>query len=249
MDRVLLTNMRRFLQQPGCCAFAAIAEVGNYYDRRIDYDYICSLKQPDGEGLYTSDIAILLNQIGFTNVKVISADVSLLDSAWRSYSRNKLVESFKKMSRARSLHEGYRLSAKGFSQFLADTENHNSLEIDFHLGDRIREALDDGKPVLASFNWNLFFGIPKSNDKDEIDPIKGESENHQIVIYGYDEKGVNILDSHHEFYKRKLKKYGNGRYKIGWEVLMTVMGAGEIIIPSEFVKDRIDELVSCEESC
>ena len=57
-----------------------------------------------------------------------------------------------------------------------------------------------------------------------------------MAVNGYDDKGVWIVDSHHKCYKYKRKKYRRGFYKIPWENLMTIMGQGDIIIPSNYVE-------------
>jgi hypothetical protein len=65
--------------------------------------------------------------------------------------------------------------------------------------------------------------------------MKGDYSEHEVVIYGYDEKGVYILDSHHKLYRGRLAKYRKGRYKMDWETLHTVMGFGDLIIPERYV--------------
>lgn len=242
MDKVILTGMKRFEQEPGCCAFGAVAAVANYLHRAIDYDLVCRVKRPDGEGLYTPDIGTLLNTVGFKKVKIISADLSQLDFKWADLSKKKLIEQMKEYRRKHPDQEG-RDVARQYVKFLEGEED-NQLTIDMHFGQHIRESLIAGTPVLASFNWNLFFSFPKWNEFGDADPIKGDFEQHEIVIYGFDDKGVNILDSHHEMYKGKLKKYRSGRYKMDWETLMTVMGFGDLIIPSGFDVERANELVS-----
>lgn len=239
MERVLLPRMRRYLQDAGACAFGAVASVGNYFNRKLNYDVVCKILQPDGEGLYTPDIGILLNTVGFTEVTIITADLDQVDFKWKDLTKNKLVEQLK-TSRRSHPDSGCREVARQYVKFL-EAESGNNLVIDMHFGDHIRKALDQGVPVLASFNWNLFFNMPKWNEYGEDDPIKGEFEQHEVVIYGYDDKGVNILDSHHEMYKGKLKKYRRGRYRMDWETLMTTMGCGDLIIPGGYAIERTNE--------
>ena len=242
---IILKNMKRYLQGPGECAYAAVTSAGNYHDKRINYEFVCNLMPPDGDGLYTPDIGVLLNTIGFTEVKVITADIDLVDFGWKNLSKKKLIEQMKNVRR-RHPDQGGRDVARSYVSFLSDSKNTNELLVDMKFGQHIRSALDNGNPVLASFNWNLFFNFPKWNEYGEPDPIKGDHESHEILIYGYDEKGVRILDSHHEMYKGKLKKFGSGRYKMDWETLMTCMGFGDLIIPSGFSLERINEQLVCE---
>lgn len=245
MEKVLLPKLKRFLQDPSCCAWASVASVGNFFNRKIDYDFVCGVMEPDGNGLYTPSIAMLLNEIGFKEVTVVSADLDQLDFCWKGLTKNKLILELKRCRR--SPRYEYREQVQQYIEFLEDKENRNNLVIDMHFGNHIREALDNGLPVLISFNWNLFFNYPKWNDNREVDPIKGEFEQHEVVVYGYDDKGVNILDSHHEMYKGKLRKFRSGRYKMDWETLMTVMGTGDLIIPGGYSIERANEqLVSSD---
>ncbi len=229
--------MRRFEQDPGCCAHGAVAAVANYANRKITYDTVCEIHPPDGEGLYTPDIAMLLNTVGFTRVNIISADLEQLDFKWAGLSKNKLIGELKEYRRKHPDACGREI-ARQYITFLEKDGCDNSLVLDMHFGNYIREALSNGKPVLASFNWNLFFSMPKHNKFGENDPIKGDAEQHEVVIYGCDDKGVNILDSHHEMYKGKLKKYRSGRYRMDWETLMTVIGTtGDLIVADGYTEE------------
>ena len=80
----------------------------------------------------------------------------------------------------------------------------------------------------------MFFRFAKEKADGSLDPIKGDYEEHAVVIYGYNNRGVYICDSHHQFYKYRLKKYKKGFYCISWEQLMTVMGTGDVFLPEEF---------------
>lgn len=233
---VTLKYMRRYLQDAGACAFGAVATVGNHFNRNINYDIVCKIESPDGNGLYTPNIGLLLNKVGFEKVTVITADLDLVDFKWQNLSKHKLIEEIKQSKRKHPQAECRDILRQYFNFLNAKKEN--NLIIDHHFGNYIRSAIDSGLPVLASFNWNLLFKHPKFNDFGEIDPIKGEAESHEIVICGYDNKSVNIIDSHHEMYKGKLKKFRNGRYKIEWEIFMTVLGHGDLIIPDQYSKEN-----------
>lgn len=237
--------MRRYLQDPGACAFGAVASVGNHFDRKINYDTVCKIECPDGDGLYTPQIGLLLNKVGFTAVTIVTADLDQVDFKWESLSKKKLIEQLKTSRRSHPI-KNCRDVARHYVNFL-ESENGNNVIIDRQFGHHIRNGIDNGLPVLVSFNWNLFFRFPKWNSDGKPDPIRGDFEQHEVVIYGYDDSGVNIIDSHHEMYKGKLKKYRNGRYKMDWETLMTTMGAGDLIIPNEFSKEKAyEQLVSLE---
>lgn len=231
-------RVQRFLQEPGECAIAAAASVANFYHKDINYDFARDICDPDGEGMYTADIARLLNRLGFTKVTVISADLNQLDFEWKKLSKDDLIAQLKRSSRWNP-DLGYRDCASSYVKFLTDDTCNNDLVIDSHFGNHIRKHLSQGKPVLASFNWNMFFQFPKWNDRGKPDPIKGDYEEHEVVIVGYDNDGVDIVDSHHELYHGKLAKFRTGRYRMDWETLHTVMGFGDVILPDKFVRQEI----------
>lgn len=227
-------KVHRYLQDTGCCAVAAAASVANFYDKGIDYETVKRIALPDGDGMYTPDIARLMNRLGFHNVSVVSANIEHFDFKWQGISRPKMLDEMRRSARYHPDDEAKEI-AHAYVKFLADPQYRNELIIDTRFGDYIREHLDAGNPVLASFNWNVFFNYPKWNDRGEVDPLRGFSEEHEVVIYGYDEKNVMILDSHHELYKGRLKKFASGRYTMTWEMLMTVMGFGDLILAGRFV--------------
>jgi hypothetical protein len=235
MTSLKCPKLRRFKQEPGECALAAAASVANFYNKTVDYDFVRTLSSAnDGQGVYTPDIAILLNRLGFQNVTVVSADINQLDFSWQDLDRSDLVKQLKKSAKKHE-DEGYREQSESYVEFLNDPDKDNELIIDRAFGDYIRKYVGMGMPILASFNWNLFFQFPKWNQSNKADPIKGDYEIHEVVIYGCDRQGVDILDSHHELYEGRLKKYRSGRYRMDWETLMTVMGFGDLIIPQEYV--------------
>lgn len=234
-------RVRRFKQDPNCCAVAAIATLANYYNNEINYEKTKELIKktinPDVDGLYTPEIAIFLNKIGFKSVKVITADIEQLDFAWKNISKNKLIEQLEGSLR-KHIGEETREIFKLYIQFLQSSKN--EIIIDYKFGEHIRREIDLGRPVFASFNWNLMFEWPKMI-KDNIEPIRGYVEQHAVVIYGYTNKGVMICDGHHELYKGKLAKYQNGRYFVNWEKLHSVMGYGDLILVDDFkqIKDKL----------
>jgi uncharacterized protein YvpB len=136
---------------------------------------------------------------------------------------------------------------QSFRNFLQKKSFSNQLVIDHHFSSHIREALDNGLPVLVSFNWNMYFEYPKAKEKKNPefkDVISGYPEHHAVVARGYNDKYIHIVDSHWEYYKRKLSKFRKGYYTIPWEEFMTVMGMGDVIIPEDYEERRLNyELV------
>ena len=235
-------KIKRFLQHPAECAVASAASITNFYNKKIDYDKVRlitedMLETEVNDGLYDGEIGVLLNLLGFKSVNIISTDLDCFDYSWKNLSKQKIVENLKHMSR---VNTDYRENCKSMVNFLTFNGYKNKLTIDYAFGKYIREYLDTGSPVMISFNWTTFLRIPKFNDRGENDAFKGSVEIHAVVACGYDEKGVYIVDSHNSFYKYKLKKYKNGRYRFNWEDLMVVMGCtGNVIVPMEYNKDLI----------
>jgi hypothetical protein len=235
-----LPKMQRYLQDAGCCAIAASASIANYYNPQVDYDFAKMVAKPDGDGMYTPSIGRLLNNLGFTNVSIVSADLYALDFEWKDLDQEELIKQLRKTARKHE-DDGIREMAAEYVNFLSDPECENELIIDRHFGKYIRKYVGEmAMPVLASFNWNLFFEFPKWNERNKLDPIKGDFEEHEVVVCGCDEKGVDVVDSHHELYEGRLAKYRNGRYRIDWETLMQVMGFGDLIIPGGYVAPRVE---------
>jgi hypothetical protein len=234
-----ILRVRRFLQDPGHCAVASAAVVANYHNKEITYEQVKKIADNDGDGLYTVEIALLLNKIGFQKVTIVSSDVSQLDYKWKNLSRAAFISALKKSLR-KNKEKYYKEVNSLYCKFLSDKTKENNVIIDYHFGDYIRNALDKGSPVLVSFNWNVHFQWTKWNKNGNSDPINGETEDHEVVICGYDDYGVSVVDSHHDMYKGKLKKFKSGRYRMSWETLMTVMGFGDLVIPEGFCKQDME---------
>jgi hypothetical protein len=241
--RSVALKVRRYLQEPGECAVAAAASVANFYNDEVDYDFARKLATPDGEGMYTADIGRLLNQLGFANVTIVTADLDHFDFEWKKLRKAELIRQLKRGTRY-CRDASYRQSAEAYIRFLSDDNYDNNVVIDHHFGEHIREHLMSRKPALASFNFTIFHGLPKWNDDGEDDPIKGEESEHEVVLAGCDNDGVEIVDSHHELYHGRLKRFRSGRYRVDWETLHTVMGHGDLILPDGYNQSVLDELVS-----
>ncbi len=234
-------KVNRFLQDPNCCAIAAITTIANYYNKDIDYRIAKSitrkkvLKDFKKEGLESGEMGLLLNYLGFNKVTIISSDVDFLDYSWRNFSKAKLI---KKLREFCSVTRD-RVRARCIMNWLSEKSFDNNLIIDYNFGDYIRAEIDSGRPVLVTFNWTIFFRYYKVTKKMK-DDIKGDYEEHAVVLYSYNKKGVKICDSHNQFYKYKLKKYQDGFYFMSWENLMTTMNFGDVYISENYSKDSFE---------
>src|SRR4051812_16597173 len=99
MRNGITLKLNRYLQGPGCCAVAAAASIANFFDKDLDYEFVEELVDPDGDGLYTPDIASLMNRLGFTAVKVVTANIEQFDFKWQNLSKNRLLDEIKRAAR------------------------------------------------------------------------------------------------------------------------------------------------------
>lgn len=233
MKRLKITH---FSQDPGHCAIASCAAVTNYYNSNIDYDYVKNfthkkITKNTNEGLESSEMCMLLNFLGFKKVTLISSDLMFVDYLWSKYGKRKMIASFEESLRTKKDKEERQVIKKLY-KWLSQKGYKNFVKIDYHFGRLIRKALKKKIPIIVTFKWTTLMEFPKIGDNKQIDPINGSSEIHAVVANGFDEKGIWIVDSHHEHYKYKRKKYRRGFYKIPWEDLMVCVE--DVFIPEDY---------------
>lgn len=229
--RVLLT-VRRWKQRPAECAIASATALAYYFDESVTYHKVRNVVPKSllrkNEGLYTSQQARLLNDLGFGRIAIVTSDPTLVDMSWQKLSKGKIIE---KLRRKRA-YCGRTSDTEGKS-FVDDMISwlqydgcDNNLIIDYNFPMYIRRHLDAGKPVGASYNWTKMFKFKKTG----VDEVRGEVEEHAVVIRGYDDQGVFIVDGHHQSYKGRLSKYHNGYYKMPWETYLVTAPDGDLIL-------------------
>lgn len=232
-------KVNRFIQDPAHCAVASCACIANSWDVNIDYNIVKKIaykkisKKIEEEGLSAGQICRLLNIIGFNKVTLVSSQFGIFDYTWAKYRKKRLLPILEQAYKEKKSADD-RADMKDILKWYKDNQFNNDIIIDFHFGDYIRESINRGVPVIITFNWTMFFRFSKENEEGLENPVNGDSIEHAVVAYGYDDHGVNICDSHHLFYKYSRKKYRRGFYKIKWEHLMTIMGCGDIYIPEEY---------------
>jgi len=235
MKRLKVTH---YLQDPGCCAIASSATVANYYNAEIDYESTKKVatekvdKEALEEGLASEETCVLLNKLGFYKVTFVTSDLDLFDYTWEGFGRKKMIQVLQTSVATKKDKEDKRRTRK-IIKWLKNYDYDNNLVISYDFGKYIRQHLNKKKPVLLSFNWTMFQKFAKDDEDSKPDPYNGDPICHQVAANGYDEKGLWIVDSHHQYYKYKRKKYRRGFYKISWENLMTCMGQGDVILPEE----------------
>lgn len=229
--RVLLP-IKRFKQRDNDCAVCAAASIANYYDKSLTYRNVRRLVsvRDRQSGLFSSEQARLLNELGFEWTAIVTSDVDLVDYSWTKLAKKRIIAKLKKLRThiKRSIsqmapHSTYSGVQKSREQCVADLiewlealEYDNNLIIDNDFPKYIRKSLDRGHPVGVSINATSMFKMKKGGKADS--DITGEHEEHAVVVRGYDEKGVFIVDSNHGF------------YKVSWERLLINMPAGDLIL-------------------
>jgi len=237
-------NVKRYLQDPSHCAVAAVASVANYYNENIDYKHVKKMaidkkvvKNADvisESGLDDGEMGLLLNHLGFRKVTFITSELKGFDYTWAKYTKNKLLKTMKENRNKIDLD--YRGDFKSLYKWYKKKDYDNNIVIDYNFGKYIRKYINANKPVLISMNWTQFFKFAKETD-DKEDPVQGEPSLHEVVVYGYNKTKVYICDSHHEYYKYRLKRYRKGYYSVSWENLMTIMGNGYMLLAENYYEN------------
>jgi len=243
-------NLKRFTQNSSTCTIASCATIANYYNKAIDYDFVKKLAIKknilDEEpflGLYTAETSALLNLLGFKKVSIISSDLSYLDYSWKNLSKKNLLSEMKIVKRKTDDEELKSILGCTISFLKNNSKGYNNnIVIDYRFGNYIRESIDLGIPVVASFDWTAYFEKSKENEDGVYDPT-GNSIEHAVALGGYNRIGVRVIDSHYRFYKgKKLKRYQTGKYTMRWEELMTCMGKGDLIIPTNYSEEWCEKI-------
>lgn len=232
MDRILL-SVKRYKQRRGECSIAAASSLANFFDSSIVYKEVRELvpKKLRCMGFHTAQEARLLNQLGFEAVTIVTADLNLVDFGWAKYTKKSIIRRMK-MLRAhyRRTREKYLVEyVDDMIDWLEDNRYDNNIVIDYEFKKHIKKQLARGVPVGAAVNWTSLFKFSKGNRRQNGD-INGEAEDHAIVLRGCDDKGVFVVDSHHECYTGKRAKYKSGYYKLPWDKFLVNVPSGDLIL-------------------
>ncbi len=197
------------------------------------------LSKRSRRGLYTSQQARLLNELGFSRVSIVTSDLDLVDYSWRRLSKKRLVRKLKMMRdyyrRAKRSYIGYEKWVNDLVEWIEQTDCDNRLIIDNDFAKYIRQSLNRGHPVGASVNATSMFEMKKApyRSNDQHPDIKGSCVEHAIVVRGCDDKGVFLVDSDRGYFKNGIsRKYSSGFYKIPWEKFLVNMPAGDLVLVS-----------------
>jgi hypothetical protein len=236
MRRIKVTH---FLQDPSYCTVGACSTVTNYYNKEMNYKCvkevaIKKISKKIGEvGLDSGEICSLLNVLGFKKVTLVSSDLNVFDYDWSNFGKKKMKNILEESIKKKKSKED-KDTVKSVYKWYVKKGCNNIIKIDYNFGKYIRKHLNSRKPVILTFNWTMLMKFAKEGDKG-ADQINGAEEEHAVVANGYDKHGVWIVDSHHQYYKYKRKKYRKGFYKLPWEHLFSCMGQGDVILPEQYV--------------
>jgi hypothetical protein len=231
-------KVSHFLQEPSHCAVAACAVTANYYDKNVNYEYTKDMahkkvsKKISDEGLDSGQICLLLNYLGFNKVTLVSSILSVWDYSWAKFGKRKMKESLEKCTKEKKDCIDRDLS-KSMLKWYSQKGYDNNVKIDYDFSKYIKKYLNRKKPIIVSFNWTMYMKFAKDGENMD-DPINGEDQEHAVVLNGYDDNGIWIVDSHHQFYKYNRKKYRRGFYKMKWEHFLSCMGQGDVIFPENY---------------
>jgi hypothetical protein len=235
-------EITRFRQDPNCCAIATCAMLARFYNPRIEYSEVVEFavkhfsKRILEDGLCSGEICRLLNLLGFQKVTLVTADNSIIDYSWSKFGRRQMLRCFDEcLKRKKSRSE--KGAIRCLKKWMGDMQYDNEIVIDYGFGNYIRKWIRRNKPLGLSFNWTVFFKFAKDADSPRggVDVYNGLSQDHAVVAYGYDKRGVNICDPHHLNYTYRRAKYRKGFYRISWENLMTIMGTNQdLYLPERY---------------
>jgi len=236
-----MTNLpiKRYKQGYGHCAICAAASVANFYDKNINYELakeitVHNITKNTSSGLYSGQIGILLNLLGFKKVTIVSSNLNIFDFTWDKCSTEELINNLNK-SRKYIEHAESVEDNMHFCKWLKQDRYENNLIIDYEFSKYIKKFLNKKKPLLISFNWTMLFKYSKCRESGKEDPFRGSDEEHVVVVRGYNKKKVFVCDSNYsDKYRYCYKKYNKGFYSIPWDNLMSVIGMGDVYLPDKF---------------
>lgn len=219
-NRRLLT-VRRFPQRSQECGIASVSSIANYYDPNIEYSDVRKLVADESRvnGMQVPQQALLLNDLGYSKVTIITHDLDMFDYSWNRFCNATVASRLRKVKRY--------FSQKGESDYASLTENYikwllrdgceNRVKIDHDFAKYIKRHLRDGRPVSCILNWNAMYKRAKAKTQSAV----GQTDFHAVVARGYDCNDVFVVDS--DSFRNE-----NGYYKIKWSRFLTV--ASELIV-------------------
>jgi len=230
MRRKVLLKVKRFMQRHNDCGIAACSSVANYYDPTLKYKdiYTTLPTKVIEEGTWTAEQGMLLNNLGFSSVAIVSADTDRFDFSWQKRSDKWKIRRLKKL---RAYYRRSEFYTRGdiefinvYLKFLQMDGCSNKLIIDWDFPKHIKSSIRKSNPIVASINYTSYMKIAKERADTSFDDIHGKTIEHAFVIRGFDDESIYVIDS----YGRRVNGY-TGYYKIKWEHFLVNIGTGDLI--------------------
>jgi hypothetical protein len=219
-------RVQRFRQRKDECAIAAVATLANYYDPLMSYRDIRRLVSVKDRksGLDAAQQGMLLNQLGFTKITIVSYDLLVFDYGWNRYTNKGIVSRLSKLHRllvARGETE-YAKLARHYIAWLGASACENHLKIDNDLAYYVKRYIRLQRPIGAIMNHTSMYKDSKGSIATGGD-IRNYAKYHAVVIRGYDADNVFLVDS--DSYRN-----ASGFYKMKWSKFLTT--ATELLLVS-----------------
>lgn len=174
----------------GSCGPSSIKQVLYYYGIEKSLKEIMKGMRLFDKGGTSADGSIgdyLLKQ-GF-KVKIYTFDTRFFDPSWFKLGKKELLKKFRKCA---TVFRGFKkYTYQGFIDFLNDG---GKIEFKPVSLDIIKKHLKSGRPLLAGVDDSLLYGVKRSRKTFYDDDIKGKSWEHEVVLAGYKEDKLFVVD-------------------------------------------------------
>lgn len=219
-----LLKVKRWKQHCNECAISVVATLANYYDPQFTYRNVRRFISTESRhnGLYTPEQGILLNELGFSNITIVTYNLDIFDYAWNRYTKKGFISRLKKVKCYYQKNEDD-ISARMsdyYLKFLMKKDCSNSVIIDNDLASHIKKNIKNNRPIGIRINWTSMYKKSKGSISTGGD-IKNNASYHAIVARGFDDNYVYVSDP--DSYKTK-----SGFYRLKWSIFLTI--ADELLI-------------------
>ena len=229
-------DIPRVKQTSQACGPAALLQVLKFFGFIAELDVLIknldmSKEEFNISGVSEGTLALYALKNGF-DVEIVCYDTKRCDSTWVFDDKQKLLELMKKsfefMRKAskQDYEEGYvsyynYISTKHLIEFLSYPESKFSWKPVSH--ELLREYLDEGTPVIALVNTQLYYDLPRRY-KREVDPIRGKQNGHWLVVSGYSDNKYWMTDPDDDYVV-------SGKYEMDKDKLLnSIIQYGPVLI-------------------
>jgi len=226
VKRNVITGIKRFEQDPNFCGVATCASLGNFYNSEVTYETAKQFADSSvaTEGIFTPEQGLLLNDLGFKTVTIVTADLNIFDFSWQKRSKKWKISRLKRLKKYLT-RLGHEETCSLITSYIAFLENSatNNVIIDWEFPKYIKKLIRRNIPVGASFNWTSFYRAKKETQNGNHD-IRGRDVEHAFVIRGYSNSHIYCIDSN------------EGLYKMKWPDFLLNINRGDLIFIGDLKK-------------